>query len=143
MNREMSRGEEVPHFRIMFHRSDYAGQMTLVRQLRDEAIDVLRPIKIKVRRKQSKHRRELFRANGIGLSWDLNSYDAFEFCFSALRYDLTLSQQAAVELLLFCTIAIEDGVIPEDAVERILYAYRRLDSDYTAIGAKLNREGTT
>ena len=127
MNREMKRVEEVPHLRVMLRMSDEAGRLNLVRRMRDDAIDVLRPLKRKVRRKRSKTLLALYRKNGASWAWQLDTYDAVEFCFLALRHELTRRQLAAVKLLLYCTIAIDDEIVTENARDRILGVYRQLD----------------
>lgn len=135
----MARLEDARHIRAALHGLDASGRLGLVAQLRDTAVEVLRPVAGKVPRPMPDRLKAEYEAKGISLDWDLLSTDAFEFFHAARDADLTPSQQSAALLLYLCARALDDEAISENDQQAIVDAYAALDLDAAGMGEKFKQ----
>jgi hypothetical protein len=117
----MSRIEQVNLFRSQFRLGDDARKTKIVLFLRDYGINFLQPAVIaKVPRAKSDDARE----------WDLTiAIDASEFSGRARNTGLSRSQLSAADVVMYCTLALENNAVPEQLWDWIINAYVGLDLD--------------
>ncbi len=136
----MTPSEEVNHLRNNFRLMSESGKIRIIKQLRDKAIECLRPIIKKVPRSiTSDTVKQAFQKKGIQLDWNLATTDVYEFYFQAQKVGLSKSQLSAATLLYACTRAIEDEVVDESLQKLILDAYAGLDADFISSGRKFSQ----
>lgn len=111
----------------------------LVANLRDEAIEWLRPVLAKVSCNMSDDNKAAFADKKISTEWKANDLaiadKAYAFCCAAGDVELNLSQRSAVDMLSNCTFAIEKNAVPDELLDRILSAYEGLNLDAINTGS--------
>lgn len=122
----MDRLSKSHHIRVILKKG---FNENLITQLRNEAIEYLRPVVEKVPRSMSDEIKAAYREKGISTAWNLTSTDAYEFYFMSRDADLSESQKNAAALLYACTEALENSSLPDRVRQNIIDTYAGLDSD--------------